>query len=285
MKVKIGDYNELEVIKTVDFGLYLDGGDSGEILLPARYVTEPVEPGDVMRVFVYTDSEDRLIATTEHPFARVGEFAYLQAVEVNKVGAFLDWGLPKDLLVPYREQKVRMRQGCQYLVYLYLDDATKRVAASAKIDKFLGNVLPDYKVRDHVDALVIGHDELGYRVIVDNLHRGIIYENEVYQPLELGQHYEAAVKYVRPDGKIDVTLNERVGVRIAPLEQRILDLIASSPAGELPLTDKSSPEQIKETLHCSKKDFKRAVGALYKARRIILTPTSLRLADTHVRKS
>lgn len=285
MKVKIGDYNELEVTKIVDFGLYLDGGDSGEILLPSRYVTEPVEPGDVMRVFIYTDSEDRLIATTEHPFARVGEFAYLQAVEVNAVGAFLDWGLPKDLLVPYREQKVRMRQGCQYLVYIYLDDTTKRVAASAKIDKFLGNVIPEYKVRQHVDALVIGHDELGYRVIVDNLHRGIIYENEVYRPLELGEHYEAAVKRVRPDGKIDVTLNERVGVRIAPLEQRIIDMIAASPSGELPLTDKTSPEQIKEALQCSKKDFKRAVGALYKARRIIISPTGLRLADTHVRKS
>lgn len=285
MKVKIGDYNELEVTKIVDFGLYLDGGDSGEILLPSRYVTEPVEPGDVMRVFVYTDSEDRLIATTEHPFARVGEFAYLQAVEVNAVGAFLDWGLPKDLLVPYREQKVRMRQGCQYLVYIYLDDTTKRVAASAKIDKFLGNVIPEYKVRQHVDALVIGHDELGYRVIVDNLHRGTIYENEVYRPLELGEHYEAAVKRVRPDGKIDVTLNERVGVRIAPLEQRIIDMIAASPSGELPLTDKTSPEQIKEALQCSKKDFKRAAGALYKARRIIISPTGLRLADAHVRKS
>lgn len=278
MQIKIGDYNELEVKKMVDFGLYLDGGEAGEILLPARYITESVEPGDVMRVFVYTDSEDRLIATTEHPFARVGEFAYLQAVEVNKVGAFLDWGLPKDLLVPYREQKVTMRRGCQYLVYLYLDDATNRVAASAKIDKFLGNVIPEYKVRDHVDALVIGHDELGYRVIVDNLHRGLIYENEVYQPLEVGAHYEACVKRVRPDGKIDVTLNERVGVRIAPLEEQIIRLISSAPDGELRLTDKSSPEAIKQTLQCSKKDFKRAVGALYKARRISLSPTGLRLA-------
>ncbi|MCM1337146.1 MAG: S1-like domain-containing RNA-binding protein [Candidatus Amulumruptor caecigallinarius] len=277
MKVRIGDYNELEVKKIVDFGLYLDAGDDTEILLPARYITEPVEPGDLMRVFVYTDSEDRLIATTEHPFARVGEFAFLQAVEVNKIGAFLDWGLPKDLLVPYREQKVRMRPGCQYLVYLYLDDATHRVAASAKIEKFLGNVLPEYKTRDHVQALVIAHDELGYRVIVDNLHRGIIYENEVYQPLAIGELCEACVKRVRPDGKIDVTLNERVGVRIAPLEEQIIDLIRTSPEGILALTDKSSPEQIKESLHCSKKDFKRAVGALYKARRIVLTPSGLTL--------
>lgn len=158
-------------------------------------------------------------------------------------------------------------------MYLYLDDVSKRVAASAKIDKFLGNVMPVYKVREHVEALVIGHDTLGYRVIVDNLHRGIIYENEVYQPLEVGERYEACVKRVRHDGKIDLTLNERVGVRIAPLEERIIELINASADAMLPLTDKSTPELIKQMLQCSKKDFKRAVGALYKSRRIVITPS------------
>lgn len=277
--LQIGNYNELEVKKLVPFGLYLDGGDDKEILLPAKYIDEPVESGDVMRVFVYTDSEDRLIASTEHPFATVGEFAYLQVVQVDNVGAFLDWGITaKDLLVPFSEQKVKMREGCQYLVYVYLDDATHRVVASAKIDKFLGNVIPEYHIRDQVDALVIAHDEIGYRVIVDNLHKGIIYENEVYAPLEIGEHYSAAVKRVRPDGKIDVTLNERIGVRVASLENRILDLIKQSPDGVLKLTDKSSPEEIKLTLQCSKKDFKRTVGSLYKARKIQLSADGLTLA-------
>lgn len=271
--VKIGDYNELTVKKTVDFGVYLDGGDGQEILLPARYITGPVAPGDVMDVFVYTDSEDRIIATTEHPFARVGEFAYLQAVQVNRFGAFVDWGLPKNLLVPFREQKVTMREGCQYLVYVYLDDASKRVVASAKIEKFLGNVYPHYKRGDRVQALVIGHEEPGYRLIVDNLHRGMIYDNEIYHPLELGSTIEAMVKHVRPDGKIDLTLNERVAVRLDPIGERILNLVNAAPDKVLRLCDHSSPELIKERLQCSKKDFKRAVGQLYRERRIVILPS------------
>lgn len=270
--IKIGDYNTLEVKKLVDFGAYLDGGEAGEILLPARYIETPLRPGDELEVFIYTDSEDRLIATTEHPLARVGEFAYLQVVAVNRIGAFLDWGLPKNLLVPFREQKQTMREGCLYLVYVYLDDASKRVAASAKIDKFLGNVIPDYAINAEVDALVIAHEEPGYRVIVDNLHRGIIYDNEIYSPLEIGSTICARVKQVRHDGKIDLTLNEKVGERIMPVGDRILELIHDSADHVLMLHDHSSPEEIKARLHCSKKDFKRAVGQLYKARRIVILP-------------
>ena len=270
--IKIGDYNTLAVKKLVDFGAYLDGGEAGEILLPARYIETPLRPGDELEVFIYTDSEDRLIATTEHPLARVGEFAYLQVVAVNRIGAFLDWGLPKNLLVPFREQKQTMREGCQYLVYVYLDDASKRVAASAKIDKFLGNVIPDYAINAEVDALVIAHEEPGYRVIVDNLHRGIIDDNEIYAPLEIGTTIRARVKQVRRDGKIDLTLNEKIGERIMPVGDRILELIHDSADHVLMLHDHSSPEEIKARLHCSKKDFKRAVGQLYKARRIVILP-------------
>lgn len=270
--IKIGDYNSLPVVKLVDFGAYLDGGEAGEILLPARYIESPLRPGDEVEVFIYTDSEDRLIATTEHPFARVGEFAYLQVVAVNRVGAFLDWGLPKNLLVPFREQKLTMRNGCQYLVYIYLDDASKRVAASAKIEKFLGNVFPDYARNAEVDALVIAHEEPGYRVIVDNLHRGIIYDNEIYSPLEIGSTIKARVKQVRDDGKIDLTLNDKIGRRISPVGERILELIHDSADGVLMLNDHSSPEEIKARLHCSKKDFKRAVGQLYKAHKILILP-------------
>lgn len=270
--IKIGDYNTLAVKKLVDFGAYLDGGEAGEILLPARYIETPLLSGDELEVFIYTDSEDRLIATTEHPFARVGEFAYLQVVAVNRIGAFLDWGLPKNLLVPFREQKLTMREGCQYLVYVYLDDASKRVAASAKIEKFLGNVIPEYAKGAEVEALVIAHEDPGYRVIVDNLHRGIIYDNEIYAPLEIGSTIHARVKRVRHDGKIDLTLNEKVGERICPVSDRILELIHDSADHVLVLHDHSSPEEIKARLHCSKKDFKRAVGQLYKAHKILILP-------------
>lgn len=271
--LKIGQYNELEVKRAVDFGVYLTDGDGTEVLLPAKYIEEPVEPGDLMRVFVYTDSEDRPVATTEHPFATVGEFAYLQVMEVNQVGAFLDWGLmAKQLLVPYSEQKLKMRPGCQYLVYVYLDDATGRVVASAKIDKFLGNVIPEYKFRDEVDALVIGHEPPGYRVIVDNLHKGIIYDNEVYSPITIGEYVKTHIKRVRPDGKIDLTLNERVGMRLAPLAERILEQVKEASDGILPLSDHSTPEEIKSRLECSKKDFKRAIGQLYKEKKIIILP-------------
>lgn len=271
--LRIGEYNELEVKRKVDFGLYLDSGDGTEILFPSKYIDEPVEPGDVMRVFVYTDSEDRLIATTEHPFATVGEFAYLQAVQVNRVGAFLDWGLiAKQLLVPFSEQTFRMREGGQYLVYVYLDDATKRVVASAKIDKFLGNQFPDYRLRDEVEALIIAHDEVGYRAIVDNKHKGMLYNNEVFRPLEIGEYVTAHVRNVRDDGKIDLTLNDRVKPRIMPVTDKILALIADAPSGVLHLTDHSAPEEIKAHLQCSKKDFKRAVGQLYKERKIRILP-------------
>lgn len=270
--IKIGDYNTLAVKKLVDFGAYLDGGDAREILLPARYIETPLQPGDELEVFIYTDSEDRLIATTEHPFARVGEFAYLQVVAVNRIGAFLDWGLPKNLLVPFREQKLTMREGCHYLVYVYLDDASKRVAASAKIEKFLGNVIPEYAKGAEVEALVIAHEDPGYRVIVDNLHRGIIYDNEIYAPLEIGSTIHARVKRVRHDGKIDLTLNEKVGERICPVSDRILELIHDSADHVLVLHDHSSPEEIKARLHCSKKDFKRAIGQLYKAHKILILP-------------
>ena len=170
--IRIGKYNTLKVVKLVDFGVYLDGGEGQEILLPAKYIESPLNPGDEIKVFIYRDSEERLIATTEHPYAEVGEFAFLQVSAVNRVGAFLDWGLTKQLLVPFSEQKVRLREGMVCLVYVYLDDVTKRIVASAKIEKFLGNKYPHYKVGDKVQALIYKHTELGYKAIVDNLFPG-----------------------------------------------------------------------------------------------------------------
>lgn len=276
--IQIGRYNNLKVVKIVDFGLYLDGGDDGEILLPARYITDLPEPGDEMNVFVYRDSEDRLIATTEKPFATVGEFAYLQVTAVNKVGAFMQWGLPKDLLVPFREQKVSMKQGGIYLVYIYVDDATKRIVASAKIEKFIGNRFPDYAPGTKVKALVYNHNELGYRCIVDNLYHGLIYQNETFRPVELGVEIDAYVKRVRDDGKIDLTVSPVASVRVERLAARILEKVREN-NGRLPVSDHSSAELIQEMFECSKKDFKKAIGLLYKQRVISITPEYIELQN------
>ena len=262
--VNIGQYNRLAVVKRVDFGVYLDGGNGVEILLPEKYVESSVNIGDEVDVFIYTDSEDRLIATTERPYAKVGEFAFLQVSQVNEIGAFLDWGISgKDLLVPFSEQKSRMLRGGIYPVYVYLDVATKRVAASTKIDKFLGNKVPRYKRGDNVRALVLRHEDPGYRVIVDNLFKGIIYDSDVYEAIEVGETIDAHVRQVRPDGKIDLSPGPDAASRVKVLAEKIYYL-ADAANGTMPLSDSSTPEEIKSVLQCSKKDFKKAVGFLMK---------------------
>ncbi len=268
--LKIGNYNTLRVARKVDFGLYLATDDDREILIPSRYVPEDTQIGDEIEVFVYTDSEDRLIATTETPFAVVGEFAFLQVRDVNAIGAFLDWGLPKNLLVPFSEQKSKMQRGGIYPVYVYLDDATKRVTASAKLDRFLGNVIPDYATGAAVTALVMEHTPIGYKVIVDNLHRGMIYDNEIFQPLEIEQTVTAYVKAIRPDGKIDLTLSDKAPRRVGALAHRILDA-AIHAGGSLAMGDHSSPDEIRSKFQCSKKDFKKAIGQLYKEGKITIS--------------
>lgn len=262
--VNIGQYNRLTVVKRVDFGVYLDGGNGVEILLPEKYVESSVNIGDEVDVFIYTDSEDRLIATTERPYAKVGEFAFLQVSQVNEIGAFLDWGISgKDLLVPFSEQKSRMLRGGIYPVYVYLDVATKRVAASTKIDKFLGNKIPRYKRGDNVRALVLRHEDPGYRVIVDNLFKGIIYDSDVYEAIEVGETIDAHVRQVRLDGKIDLSPGPDAASRVKVLAEKIYYL-ADAANGTMPLSDSSTPEEIKSVLQCSKKDFKKAVGFLMK---------------------
>lgn len=276
--IKIGKFNKLAVVKTVDFGVYLDGGDGVEILLPARFAPEGCKPGDEVDVFLYKDSEDRLIATTDVPYAQVGEFAYMQVNQVNNTGAFLDWGiLGKELLVPYSQQKSKMHAGGVYLVYVYLDDASGRLVASAKVEKFLGNTLPEYKEGDEVQCLVTGETPIGYTVIVDNLHRGIIYRNETYRTPEVQETLSAHVVRVRPDGKIDVRIGGAVRERVGSLSDSILATLRAN-GGRLAVTDKSSPDEIRDMFRCSKKDFKKAVGALYKERRIVLKPDAIELA-------
>lgn len=261
--LKIGDYNTLTVKKTVDFGVYLESPDGREILLPQRYIDEELHPGDSVEVFVYNDSEDRLIATTEHPFAKVGQCVFLEVTDVNDTGAFLDWGLPKDLLVPFSEQKSKMRRGGVYPVYVYLDNASGRIAASAKIEKFIGNKFPRYKRGEVVTALPYHHDEIGYRVIVDNLYFGMIYETDIFKNIEIGETMTAKVNKVRDDGKIDLVPGADTGERVRETAEKFYYLMDAA-GGSSALNDNSTPAEIKSLLECSKKDFKKALGFLLK---------------------
>lgn len=274
--IQIGKFNELEITHRVDFGLYLDGGEVGEILLPLRYTSRNMKPGDKVNVFIYKDSEDRLIATTEKPYAQVGEFAFLRVKATNDVGAFLDWGLPKDLLVPFREQKVRMFPGRSYTVYVYLDDETQRIAASAKIHKFLDNKIPNVKPNDEVKARIIQNTDLGYKVIVNDLFTGMIYHNEIFCEVNIGELHYATVRTIRDDGKIDLVLGKNTRNRVTDLADDILDYIHEQ-GGKIELNDSSSPEEIREVFQCSKKDFKKAIGGLFKAKQILIETDGISL--------
>jgi len=263
----------LRINRTVDFGAYLIDDDTHEVLLPKRYLTPDMQVGDSIRVFVYNDSENRPVATTEEPKAVVGDFALMRVKAVNKVGAFLDWGLvAKDLLVPFSEQRVDMKVGRSYIVRVYLDPASQRIVASAKLAKFLNQTEPDYYHREMVEVLVVQRSDLGYRVIVNNEHWGQIYQNETYQNINVGDRFTAFVKQVRPDGKVDVTLAKIEKMRVDDLSSRILKYLQSH-GGEMTLTDKSTPEEITATFNCSKKDFKKALGLLYKQQQVTLGDT------------
>ena len=275
--IEIGKDNRLKVAREVDFGVYLADDEGNEVLMPARYVGDDVRVGDMVDVFVYTDSEDRPVATTDIPYAKVGEFAFLQVTAVNRIGAFLDWGLPKDLLVPFSEQNAKMMQGGIYPVYVYLDHESHRVVASARLEKHLGNVYPDYRPGQEVECLVIQHTPIGYKAIVDNLHWGMLYHNELFTPIEIEQTVRSYVKNVRPDGKIDLTLSSSTGRRVHTLADRIIERVEAA-GGFIPMNDKSSPEEIKAEFSCSKKDFKKAIGTLYKGHKINLTDTGITIA-------
>lgn len=272
----IGQWNELEVVKTVDFGIYLDGGPHGEILMPKRYVPEQYEIGDQLNVFVYLDSEDRLIATSETPKAVVGEFALLKVVSTTSIGAFLDWGLPKDLLVPFREQQQKMEAGHSYLVYIYLDDESQRIVATSKLNKCLNNIPVDYEIGEEVDLIIANQTDLGFNAIIDNSHWGMIFKNEIFQNLKTGQKLKGYIKTIREDEKIDLVLQKEGYEKIDDISQSILNKLAAN-NGFLPLNDKSDPELIKQTFQISKKNFKKAIGALYKQRLISIENDGIKL--------
>ena len=280
--LEIGKINSLRILKKVNFGLYLDGGESGEILMPLRYVPQDCHVDDTIDAFIYNDSEDRLIATTEIPLAQVGDFACLKVLSVNQYGTFLDWGLSKDLLVPFREQKMTMEEGKWYIVYVYLDEETKRIAATSKIEKHFNKEKPDYTVGQEVNLLIWTQTDIGYKAIINNEFQGILYANEIFQKLERGQKLTGYIKKIRDDGKIDLTLSKPGLEKIDDLSQRIIALLNEN-HGFLAVSDKSSAEDIYELFKESKKSFKKSIGILYKQRLIIIEDEGIRLvADKNV---
>ncbi|MDL2277346.1 GntR family transcriptional regulator [Parabacteroides sp. OttesenSCG-928-G07] len=274
--INIGKYNTLTIVKDLDFGVYLDGGNGLEILLPARYVPKGVKPGDAVEVFIYHDNEGRLIATTAKPHATVGEFKFMKVNSVNNTGAFLDWGIMKELLVPFKEQKLKMAEGRWYLVYIRLDHVTGRIMASAKIDKFLNNTPPEYAFNQEVDLLVAEDTDLGYRVIINNQHTGLLYYNEVFQRLEKGEQLKGYIKEVREDEKIDVSLTPLGYQKVEGITGIILESLKAQ-GGFIAVHDKSDPDLIYSLFRCSKKAFKQAIGALYKQKLITIEEEGIRL--------
>ena len=273
--VAIGDYNDLEIIKQVDFGVYLDS-DDGEILLPAKYLPAQYQLGDRIRVFVYRDSEDRIIATTLEPKAKVGDFAALPVKDATNYGAFLDWGLEKDLFVPFSNQRDKMQPGRTYLVYLYLDENSDRIVATAKYEKYLRQDSPQLSEGQEVDLLVAGFSDLGIKVIINNQYLGMLYKNEVFRPLSVGEKTRGYIRKIREDHKIDVSLQKAGYEEVSDAADLVLDKLKAA-GGKLALSDKSSPEEIYAALGMSKKTFKKAIGSLYREGKITLSEASIQV--------
>ena len=279
MNIELGKFNQLEVVKEVDFGLYLDGGEEGEILLPTRYVPEGCQVGDMRNVFLYLDIDERLIATTLTPLVQVGQFACLEVAWVNQFGAFLNWGLMKDLFVPFSEQKMKMQVGRKYVIHAHLDDESYRIVASAKVERYLSKDIPDYAPGTEVDILIWQKTDLGFKAIIDNKHSGLLYENEIFCTLETGMQMRAFVKQVREDGKVDLILQKPGFEKIDDFSKTLLDYIKEH-GGRIHLNDKSPAEDIYDTFGVSKKTFKKGVGDLYKKRLISLQENGITLAES-----
>ncbi|MFY0651471.1 MAG: GntR family transcriptional regulator [Cyclobacteriaceae bacterium] len=264
--IEVGKNNTLEVLRQVEFGFYLGDGDQ-DVLLPQKYATEDLKVGDHIDVFIYKDSEDRIIATNLEPLARTEEFAYLRVKEINRTGAFLDWGLEKDLMLPYREQSGIIEEGMWVFVYVYFDPGTERIASSMKITEFAEKQDIQLEENQQVDLLICQKTELGYNVIINNLYEGLVYDNEIFRNISPGDRTKGYIKKIRDDKKIDVNLEKPGYDNVEPNAQIILENLKFN-GGFLALNDKSYPEEIKEQLSMSKKVFKKAIGGLYKQRTI-----------------
>lgn len=275
-RIKLGEYNRLTIVKAMDFGLYLDGGDEGEILLPSRYVPKDCRIGDELDVFIYLDNEERIVATTQKPLAKVGDFAYLEVSWVNEYGAFLHWGPLKDLFCPFREQKMRMEIGESYIVFVYIDRESYRIAASAKIEHYLQKDTPPYTVGTETDLLIWQKTDLGFKVIIDNRYQGLVYEDQIFKRIHTGDRMKGYISRVREDGKLDVTLQPLGYQQARAFSDTLLQYLKNN-GGFCDLGDKSDAEDIKRRFQVSKKTFKKAVGDLYKRCLIVLDEQGIRL--------
>ena len=300
--LKLGDYNTLKIVKRVDFGLYLDGGDEGEVLLPKRYCTPQMHIGDELSVFIYLDQDERIVATTEAPLAKVNEFAFLEVAWTNQYGAFLKWGPMKDLFCPFREQKQRMEQGRSYIVYVKEDEESHRLMATAKVERYIEHLTLNVehsatqtsadannvqcstfnvqlKHGDAVDCLIWQKTDLGFKAIVDNKFQGQLYDNQIFQPLRTGDRLTAYVDHVRQDGKIDLTLQPTGRQHTLDFAEVLLRYLYEND-GHCDLGDKSPAELIADRFKVSKKAYKKAIGDLYRRRLITISDEGIELAKS-----
>ncbi len=275
---QVGRFNKLEVIKEVDFGVYLDGGELDSILLPRRYVPEDCEVGDWIDVFLYFDSEDLLIATTEKPRVEVGRCEMLKVIDINNAGAFMDWGLPKDLLVPYSEQLKPMEVGYSYVVYAFHDQDSDRIAASTRLQDYLAEESVWVKPRQAVDLLIAGRTDLGYKAVINDQYLGLIFRDDAFRPLKVGERLPGFIKSIRSDGKIDLVISQGTLQGDHDLGEQIIERLRAS-GGVSTLTDKSQPDEIYRAFKVSKKKYKQALGSLYKSKRILLSAEKIQLVD------
>jgi predicted RNA-binding protein (virulence factor B family) len=275
--IEIGMFNDLTVKSTASIGLYLTDGHD-DVLLPVKYVPANTSDGDSLNVFVYLDNENRPIATTLIPHATVGEFAFMKVKEVNEHGAFLDWGISKDLFVPYSEQRVEMQEGENYLVHIFIDDRSGRIAASSKWKQFINTDLSDLNNGDEVKLLIAEKSDLGFKAIIDNSYEGLIYHNEVFEELKIGEKKRGFIKLLREDGKVDVSLQQQGYEHIIDSKHLILHYLKEN-NGILKLGDKSSPEEINQKLKLSKKAFKKIIGGLYKDQLISIGDYEIKLLE------
>lgn len=276
--VEIGTFNQLQVVKQVDFGVYLDGGELDTILLPRRYVPEGCEIGDWLDVFLYFDSDDLLIATTEKPKVQVGDCEMLTVVDINHAGAFMDWGLPKDLLVPYNEQQKPMEVGYSYVVYVFHDQNSDRIAASTKLNHHLDEETVWLKPRQQVNLLIAGRTDLGYKAVIDNKYLGLLFRADAFRPLKIGERLPGFVKNIRADGKIDLVISQSTLQGDHDLGEQIIRHLQEM-GGESQVSDKSDPEEIYRLFKVSKKKYKQALGTLYKSKRILIGPGKVKLIN------
>ncbi len=278
--IRLGQFNKLRVVRSVEFGLYLDGGREGDILIPSRYVPEGTWIGDELEVFLYLDHEERLIATTEEPLAQVGDFAFLKVSWVNQYGAFLDWGLMKDLFCPFHEQKKKMEIGDSYIVHVHLDEESYRIMASAKVEKYLQKPKDDADLKHgtKVEILIWQKTDLGFKAIINNKYAGLIYSNEVFRHVQTGDRMNAYIDCIREDGKIDLTLQKTGREHTEEFSEKLLFYLQNN-GGRCHLGDKSPADEIYERFNVSKKVFKHAIGDLYRKRLIVINEDGIRLID------